>query len=196
MNLGILGGTFDPIHNAHLFIAEEARVRFAMDRVVFVPNALPPHKQSYPVSDPRHRHEMVELAIESNPFFECSRMEIDRPGPSYTVETLLALRNQWPDAELYFITGMDTIGEIPTWFRPDEVIRLARFIVAERPGYDWEAAQKDLPAELIERVRPLDSHHLDISSTEIRVRVQQGLPIRYLAPDPVVAYIQEHALYR
>lgn len=195
MNLGILGGTFDPIHNAHLFIAEEARVRYALDRVVFIPNALPPHKQTYAVSDPAHRYAMAVLATVSNPCFECSRIEIDRPGPSYMVDTLTEVHHRWPGAEVYCITGLDTILEIPTWYRPDEVIRLTHFIAAERPGFSLDLGEQDLPSELIERVLPLSTTHLDISSTEIRSRVQDGLPIRYLTPDSVVDYVHRHGLY-
>jgi nicotinate-nucleotide adenylyltransferase len=195
MNLGILGGTFDPIHYAHLFIAEEARVRFDLDRVVFVVNALPPHKQTYPVTNASHRFRMTELAIASNPAFECSRIEIDRPGPSYTVDTLTELQRQHPSADLFFITGLDTLLELPTWHRPDEVIRLARFIVAERPGYAWDPGEQDLPSELIDRVLPLSTTHLEISSTDIRRRVRVGLPIRYLTPDSVTDYVSLHGLY-
>ena len=196
MNLGIIGGTFDPIHNAHLFIAEEARVRFARDRVLFIPNAVPPHKQDESVSDSASRLRMVELAVEANPWFECSRIEIERPGPSYAVDTLTELRRHEPDAELYFVTGMDTLAEIPTWHRPDEVIRLAQFIVAERPGCSWAEVMTELPVDLVQRVRRMATHNLEISSTDIRRRVQQHLPIRYLTPDSVVQFIADNGLYR
>lgn len=196
MNLGILGGTFDPIHHAHLFIAEEARVRFGLDRVLFIPNAMPPHKQSYPVTEPANRVAMVRAAIESNPAFELSLVELERPGPSYTVDTLTHLRDRFPGADLFFITGLDTILEIPTWYRPEEVIRLTRFIAAERPGYSWDPGEQELPEHLVERVLPLSTTHLDISSTDIRRRVRDGLPIRYLTPDSVVEYIRLHSLYR
>lgn len=196
MRIGILGGTFDPIHYAHLFIAEEARVRFDLARVVFVVNALPPHKQAYPVTDAAHRLRMTELAIASNPSFECSRIELDRPGASYTVDTLKALQLEHPSAALFFITGVDTIVEIPTWHRPDEVIRLTCFIVADRPGHTWDPGGRDLPPALTDRVLPLSTTHLDISSTDIRRRVREGLPIRYLTPDSVAAYITAHRLYR
>jgi len=196
VNLGILGGTFDPIHNAHLFIAEEARVRYELDRVLFIPNAVPPHKHSYAVSPTADRCRMVELAVESNPAFECSTLEIDREGPSYTVDTLRAIKASCPEAELYFITGIDTVIEIPTWFQPDEVIRLTHLIAAERPGYEGRLREQSVHEPLIQKVLPLSTTHLDISSTEIRRRVQQGLPIRYLTPDSVADYIHEHNLYR
>lgn len=196
MNLGILGGTFDPIHHAHLFIAEEARARYALDRVLIVPNALPPHKQTYPVSAPAHRVAMARAAIESNPRFECSLVELERAGPSYTVDTLTRLREQFPGAELFFITGLDSILEIPTWHRPDEIIRLTCFIAAERPGYSWDPGEQELPEHLVERVLPLPTPQLDISSTDIRRRVREGRPIRYLTPDPVIDYIEAHDLYR
>ncbi len=195
MKIGILGGTFDPIHNAHLFIAEEARVRYALDHVLFIPNSMPPHKQSYTVSAAEHRFNMTELAVGGNPFFFCSAIEIERPGPSYTVDTLAALHAELPDSELYLITGLDTILEIPTWHRPEEVIRRMQFIVAERPGYAWDPGEQDLPEQLVERVLPLATMHLDISSTDIRRRVREGLPARYLTPEVVVEYIAEHGLY-
>jgi nicotinate-nucleotide adenylyltransferase len=196
MNLGILGGTFDPIHYAHLFIAEEARVRYGLDRVLIVPNAIPPHKQSHPVGDPAHRVAMVQAAIESNPAFECSLVELERPGPSYTVDTLKRLLDQNAGAELFFITGLDTILEIPTWYRPEQVVQLTRFIAAERPGYSWDPGEQTLPEGLANRVLPLATPQLDISSTDIRRRVREGLPIRYLTPDPVIGYIECHGLYR
>jgi|SRR5579872_4912244 len=195
MRLGILGGTFDPIHNAHLFIAEEARVRVPLDRVVFVPNAVPPHKPSHDVAPARHRLAMAQLATRSNPAFDCSAVEIERPGPSYTVDTLKAFKADYPGAELFFITGMDTIPEIPTWRRPEEILRLCTLVAAERPGYALDMAEQELPAALQERVLPLPTTHLDISATEIRRRVREGLPIRYLTPDSVVDYIARHGLY-
>ena len=196
MRLGILGGTFDPIHNAHLFIAEEARVRVGLDRVLFVPNAVPPHKISHDVTPAVHRLAMTQLAIQTNPDFDGSALEIERPGPSYTVDTLNALKQAHPGADLFFITGMDTLPEIATWHRPEEILRLCTFIAAERPGYVFDPAQKGLLPGLPERVLPLPTTHLDISATEIRRRVREGLPIRYLTPDAVVDYIARHGLYR
>lgn len=196
MRLGILGGTFDPIHFAHLFIAEEARARHALDRVVFVVSALPPHKARGDMALAAHRFAMARLATAANPAFECSRMELDRPGPSYTFDTLTALRAAPPEAELFFITGSDTIPEIPTWHRSEELVRLTHFISAERPGYSADYAEQGLPAELVSRVLPLPTIHLDISSTGLRRRIHAGLPIRYLTPDTVVEYIAAHGLYR
>lgn len=196
MRLGILGGTFDPIHYAHLFIAEEARVRYGLAKILFIPNAVSPFKQADDVEDAAHRYAMVKAAIEANPYFDCSRMEIDRSGPSYTFDTLQALHQERPDAELFFITGMDTVIEIPTWHRAEEVIGLCHFIAAERPGYAEDMAEQGLPASLMAKVLPLPTTHLDISSTEIRRRVQEDLPIRYLTPDPVVDYIVKYGLYR
>lgn len=193
MRLGIMGGTFDPIHYAHLFIAEEARTRLELDRVLFVPNGMPPHKKDYEITPAGHRLAMVELATRDNPSFAASRSEIDRPGPSYTVDTLKQIHAEQPGAELFFITGMDAVAEILTWRSSDEVLSLARILAVNRPGF---AADKSLPNLENGRVELLDAPHLGISSTLIRERVAQSVPIRYLAPEPVVAYIEEHGLYR
>ncbi|HLV81302.1 MAG TPA: nicotinate-nucleotide adenylyltransferase [Chthonomonadaceae bacterium] len=196
MRLGIMGGTFDPIHYGHLFVAEEARARFGLEKVLFLPNAHPPHKKAYPVTEARHRYDMAQLAIRDNAAFECSPLELQRPGPSYTVDTLAALRAERPGAELYYITGMDAIAEILTWNRPQEVIQMATFIAAARPGFDsmeWMAA---LPNDYRARILLLGSTALGISSTDIRQRIATGLPVRYLTPDEVLDYIQRHRLYR
>jgi len=195
MRLGILGGTFDPIHYAHLFVAEEARVRTQLDRVVFVPSARPPHKRGTGEATAEHRTAMCELAVAGNPHFCCSRLEIDRPGTSYSVDTVRALRDANPRAELFFITGADTIPEIPTWHQWQELVNLCRFIAAERPGYGSNYAEAQLPSELLDRIVPLSAAHLDISSTDLRRRVRAGLPIRYLTPDAVVEYIENNRLY-
>lgn len=196
MRLGVIGGTFDPIHNAHLFIAEEARVRFHLDKVIFVPNAVSPFKSDSAVSPPECRLEMTRLAIANNPAFEASRMEIDRPGPSYTADTLCALHETYPDAELFFITGADAAAEIETWYRPDVVLGLATIIAAARPGHDMDELKSRLKPETLARVRVLDSLPVDLSATDLRERVRAGLPIRYLTPDAVVEYIERFRLYR
>lgn len=194
--LGILGGTFDPIHYAHLFIAEEARARFGLDRVLFVPNGIPAHKKPYAVSPAEDRAAMVALAIRGNAAFECSRVELDRAGPSYAVDTLTDIQAAHPNAEVFFITGIDAVAEVLTWKRHEEVLRLATFIAAERPGYHMQMLRERLSEPQLARVLPMPTLPLDISSTDIRQRVREGLPIRYLTPDPVVEYIAEHELYR
>jgi len=196
MRLGIMGGTFDPIHYGHLFIAEEARVRYRLSQVLFVPNGRPPHKREGDVTPAEHRLAMVQRAIQSNPHFECSRMELNRPGLSYTVETLTLLRAEYVDAEFFYITGVDAVADILTWKRHEDVIRLATFIAAARPGFEISRLKERLPEDYLARILLLRSTGLEISSTEIRERVRQGLPIRYLMPDTVREYIEEFPLYR
>ncbi|MCW3097889.1 MAG: nicotinate-nucleotide adenylyltransferase [Chthonomonadaceae bacterium] len=195
MRLGIMGGTFDPIHYGHLFVAEEARARFALDRVLFVPNGAPPHKKEYLLTAARHRYEMTRLAIADNPAFACTTLELDRTGPSYTVDTLTTLRNQYPSAELFYITGIDAIADILTWRRHAEIIRMAAFIAAARPGFDLKTLQDRLPTTYLERILLLGTTAQGISSTEIRERIRARLPIRYLTPEEVRNYIREHHLY-
>lgn len=195
MRLGILGGTFDPIHYAHLFIAEEARVRLSLDRVIFVPNGTPPHKHPVALSSAAHRLAMTKLGIGGNPGFACSPIEVDRRGPSYTVDTLLELKRDEPEADLLFIAGYDSLAEVPTWRRYREILDLARFVAVTRAGFDTVAALDALARDLREKVDVIAAPPLDISSTLIRDRVRAGLPIRYLTPDPVVEYIGSHRLY-
>lgn len=195
MRLGIMGGTFDPIHYGHLFVAEEARARFGLDRVLFVPNGAPPHKKEYLLTNARHRYEMTRLAIADNPAFACTTLELDRPGPSYTVDTLTTLRDQYPSAELFYITGIDAIADILTWRRHAEIIRMATFIAAARPGFDVKMLQDRLPATYMQRILLLGTTAQGISSTEIRERIRAKLPTRYLMPEEVRNYIQEHHLY-
>jgi len=195
MRLGIMGGTFDPIHNGHLFVAEEARILHRLDRVLFVPNGRPPHKKAYELTHASERYAMVEIATRSNPYFECSALELHRSGPSYTVDTLAQLRAQQPDVDLYYITGVDAVADILSWKRHREVIRLAHFIAATRPGYSLTELRDRLPADYLDRILLIGTTSLEISSTDLRARVGRGLPIRYLTPDGVVDYIVEHRLY-
>jgi nicotinate-nucleotide adenylyltransferase len=195
MRLGIMGGTFDPIHYGHLFVAEEARARFALDRVLFVPNGAPPHKEEDLLTAAQDRYEMTRLAIADNPAFACTTLELDRPGPSYTVDTLTTLRDQYPSAELFYITGIDAIADILTWRHHAEIIRMATFIAAARPGFDLKTLQDRLPTTYLERILLLGTTAQGISSTEIRERIRARLPIRYLTPEEVRNYIREHHLY-
>lgn len=195
MRLGVMGGTFDPIHFAHLFVAEEARVQYQLDRVLFIPCGTPPHKSSDKVTSASHRLAMTQLAIVSNPAFSCSLVEVQRHGISYTVDTLHYLQKLYPDVELFLIVGADILAEIQSWRQPDEIIRLCRLIVAERPGCCLGEQCQTLPSAYAERVLPLCTLRLDISSTEIRRRVREGRPIRYLTPDAVVEYIMGNKLY-
>ena len=195
MRLGIMGGTFDPIHYGHLFVAEEARARFALDRVLFVPNGAPPHKKEYLLTAAQDRYEMTRLAIADNPAFACTSLELDRSGPSYTVDTLATLRARYATAELLYITGIDAIADILTWRRHSEIIRMATFIAAARPGFDLKTLQDLLPATYMERILLLGTTAQGISSTDIRERTRAKLPTRYLTPDGVLDYIRDHHLY-
>ena len=197
MRVGVLGGTFDPIHNGHLVAAEEVRAQLRLDRVVFVPAGLPPHKLTEHVSSVAHRLAMVKLAIASNPYFTVSHVDIDRFGPCYTVDTIELLRDEWgADVELYFILGSDSLADILTWHRTERLIRLCRLAVVERPGYqvDMDELERLLPG-ITSRTHFINSPQLDISSTDIQRRVREGLPIKYQAPEAVEDYIYKHDLY-
>jgi len=192
-----MGGTFDPIHFGHLVAAEEARARFSLDRVIFVPNGDPPHKKSYAVTAAERRYEMVVLATVSNSFFETSRIEIDRPGPSYSVDTMRAFRERLGiDAKLYFITGVDALTEIATWHDPEKLLELCELIAVTRPGYEAERLRAALTSQMLARTHLLAIPRVDVSSTELRERAAAGQPLRYLTPEPVVRYIEVRGLYR
>jgi len=196
--IGILGGTFDPTHYGHLFIAEEARVRIPLERVLFVPAAQPPHKARTTITAPEHhRLRMVELAIASNPYFEVSRVDIDRPGPHYSVDMIPLLQEEYgPQTMFYFIMGLDSLSEIPTWYKPARLLELCHLAVASREGYhaDLQALEKTLPG-ISARTLLLDTPELEISSTDIERRIKADLPIKYLLPEAVEEYIHAHRLY-
>jgi nicotinate-nucleotide adenylyltransferase len=214
--LGILGGTFNPIHYGHLAAAEEVRDRLKLDRILFIPSYLPPHKFEEEVPSAVQRLEMVRLATTDNPFFEPSEMEINRGGRSYTIDTVEELRRAFPGAELYFITGLDSFLEIRTWRLWERLLTLCNFVVISRPGYHFADLAKisfmesaapelagldrgDLQQALVrsaaftiylERI-PL----FDISSTDIRKRVKAGVSLKYLLPDAIETYIITNKLY-
>ena len=195
--LGIMGGTFDPIHFGHLVAAEEALVQFNLDKVVFMPTGHPAAKDLEPVTAAEHRYLMTVLATAANPDFDVSRMEVDRLGKTYTIDTLTALRDMHgPSTELFFITGADAVWEIVTWKDAEKVASLATFIAATRPGYDLEGARRDHAGALSRfRIEYMEVPALAISSTDLRGRVASRRPIRYLTPESVVAYIAKHDLY-
>ncbi len=195
--MGIMGGTFDPIHYGHLLMAEEARTAFALEQVVFVPNGRPAHKKAYLVSRPEDRYAMTRLATASNPAFACSRLEIDRPGLSYTIDTLTHFRREFPDLEaLYFITGADAILEILTWHDAGKLVDEFQFIAVTRPGFRLEQLGKVVNEQFVQRVSFLPIPGLEISSTDLRHRVRDGRSIKYLTPEPVEEYIGSRGLYR
>ncbi|GIV01043.1 MAG: putative nicotinate-nucleotide adenylyltransferase [Actinomycetota bacterium] len=193
--LGVMGGTFDPIHHGHLLTAEEAAVQFGLEQVIFVPTGRPWMKADREVTPAEHRYLMTVIATASNPRFTVSRIEIDRPGPTYTVDTLRALREQHPGAELFFVTGADAMLEIFSWKDPAEILSLAHFIAATRPGYDLAHFEAEAPTAH-PNVTVMNIPALAISSTDIRQRVREGRPIRYLVPEGVESYIEKMGLYR
>ena len=193
--LGLLGGTFDPIHTGHLLIAEVARHALSLDQVIFVPAGDPPHKGES-VTAAEHRYAMVLVATADHPAFQVTRREIEREGPSYSLTTIREYREELGETGgLYFLTGADALLEIRTWYRWQEVLRACRFAALARPGFDSAALLDLLPPELREQVELLHTPGFDISSTDIRERVRRGDPIRYLVPAPVESYIRKHGLY-
>ncbi|MFJ2620075.1 nicotinate-nucleotide adenylyltransferase [Glutamicibacter sp. NPDC087344] len=188
LRLGVMGGTFDPIHNGHLVAASEVAAEYDLDEVVFVPTGEPWQKADRSVTDAEHRYLMTVIATASNPRFTVSRVDIDRVGATYTRDTLLDLRAQRPDAELFFITGADAMSQIMSWRDIDQVWDLAHFVGVSRPGY----VIADLGRE---NVSQLEIPALAISSTDCRVRVAEDKPVWYLVPDGVVQYIAKYGLY-
>jgi nicotinate-nucleotide adenylyltransferase len=187
--IGVMGGTFDPIHHGHLVAASEVAQSFDLDEVVFVPTGVPWQKQK--VTSSEHRYLMTVIATASNPSFTVSRVDVDREGPTYTIDTLRDLQRQRPDAELYFITGADAVAQILSWRDHDELWDLAHFVAVSRPGH--VLSTEGLPSE---NVSQLEIPALSISSTDCRDRVGRGHPVWYLVPDGVVQYIAKHHLYR
>lgn len=192
--LGVMGGTFDPVHHGHLLTAEEAAVQFGLDKVVFVPTGQPWMKEQLDVSGAEHRYLMTVIATASNPRFAVSRTEIDRVGPTYTVDTLRSLKEENARAELFFVTGADAMLEIFQWKDPAEILSMAHFIAATRPGYDIAHFEAEAPTAH-PNVSVMNIPALAISSTDIRQRVREGRPIRYLVPEGVKSYIEKAGLY-
>jgi nicotinate-nucleotide adenylyltransferase len=194
-SVGVLGGTFDPIHIGHLAAAEEVREALGLERVLFVPAGIPPHKPGRLISAPHHRLAMVELAIAGNPAFEVSRVELDRTGPSYTIDTLDALGQ---GRDLTLILSAESYRGLPSWQEPQLLLALARIAIVPRggltpPGKSWlEEHFPGVEARIVE----LDAPRLRLSATDIRARVAAGRSIRYLVPDAVIDYIEDHDLYR
>jgi nicotinate-nucleotide adenylyltransferase len=189
-----MGGTFDPIHHGHLVAASEVQSWFGLDEVVFVPTGEPYHKDIREVSPAEDRYLMTVIATASNPRFRVSRVDIDRGGPTYTIDTLRDLHEQLPDAELYFITGADALGDILRWRDQAQLFDLAQFVGCTRPGYDMDRSTLDGMPE--DRVTIVEIPALAISSTDCRARTLKGEPVWYLVPDGVVQYIAKHNLYR
>ncbi|MCE2462498.1 MAG: nicotinate-nucleotide adenylyltransferase [Dehalococcoidia bacterium] len=195
MRVGILGGTFDPIHVGHLLIAEDARVSMELEEVLFIPTGQPWMKSGRALSPAHHRMNMVRMAIASNPFFRASSMEIERPGPTYTVDTLREMRHELGgEDDLYFILGSDSSDEFHRWKEPEEVLRLCTIVTMPRPGslkHGLSAIDQSGSGNVVLLEGPL----MDISGTEIRRRVSLGLSVRYLVPHEVEHYIRRYGLY-
>jgi nicotinate-nucleotide adenylyltransferase len=190
--IGIMGGTFDPIHHGHLVAASEVAHRFLLDEVVFVPTGQPWQKAEYEVSPAEDRYLMTVIATASNPNFQVSRVDLDRGGPTYTVDTLRDLRQLYgPKVDLFFITGADALGKILSWKDADEIFDLAHLVGVTRPGFELSDAH--LPAATVSLIQV---PAMAISSTDCRARVAAGLPVWYLVPDGVVQYIAKRHLYR
>ena len=186
--LGVMGGTFDPIHHGHLVAASEVASVFDLDEVVFVPTGQPWQKVDKDVTAAEHRYLMTVIATASNPSFTVSRVDIERPGPTFTIDTLRDLKAERPEAQLFFITGADAMAQILTWKNAEELWSLAHFIGVTRPGHELDGRGRD--------VSLLEVPAMAISSTDCRQRVGEGKPVWYLVPDGVVQYIAKHRLYR
>lgn len=195
--VGLLGGTFDPVHIGHLILAEEARDQLALSVVYFVPAGDPPHKRDRRLAPVAHRVRMAELAVAGNAQFEVSRVDADRPGPHYTIDMVNLFRQRMPaGGELYFLMGYDSLAELPTWYQPQALVAACQLVALTRYNVplDWDYLEARLPG-IRERVTLLDMPELEIASHHIQARVRAGRSIRYLVPDAVCAYIREQGLY-
>jgi len=199
MNIGILGGTFDPVHMGHLVIAEEARVKLGLGEILFVPAGQPWFKvgQGHTIAPVTHRLEMLRLAIADNPCFKLCTLEVERSGPSYSIDTIITLRNQLGEQPLFFILGSDSLAGFHLWKEPDRLVKMCQLVIVPRSGLnlpELESLEPLIPGlthSVIELVAPI----IEISSSKIRQRIAQGLSIRYLVPDLVGKYIAEQKLY-
>ena len=194
--IGVLGGTFDPVHNGHLHIADALRAALDLDGVLWVPAGRPPHKSDQIVSSDHDRLAMLDLALAGSATDEISTIDIDRSGPSYTADTLEILAEHFPNAQLFFLMGEDSLRDLPEWHHPERILRVAKLAVAGRPGVetDLESLEFQVPG-VRKRVHVVPTEEIAISSSEIRRRVKENQSIRGLVPASVEAYIQEHGLY-
>jgi nicotinate-nucleotide adenylyltransferase len=199
MRLGVFGGTFDPVHVGHLILAEQCREQGGLDRVLFLPAARPPHKQERELTSFERRVEMLQLALAGNPGFSIEELEKDRPGPSYTADTLGILQKKYPGAELFLLLGSDSLLDLPFWYEPLKILEQATLLIVARPG--WEIPQNvrqslRLPEDAVLRFQVAPCPLIDIASRELRHLVSESKSIRYMVPRAVEVYIQEKKLYR
>ena len=193
MRIGVMGGTFNPIHYGHLVSASEVCSKFKLDKVIFIPSALNPLKNASNLADAHHRLKMIKLAIAGNPLFEASDIEIKRGGASYTIDTIKAFVKKYgKDTNIYFIIGIDAFLEINSWASPDALLKMCKFIVTTRPGYDIKKSKHVFN----KHTEIMKITYLEISSSDIRKRIKSGSPIKYLLPEKVENYIYKHRLYR
>ncbi len=197
MRIGLFGGTFDPIHVGHLILAEQCREQAALDRVLFIPAARPPHKRAQPLTPFAQRVDMLELAIAGHPPFAIDQLELDRPGPSFTVDTLEALRQRQPGDEWFLMVGADSLRDFPSWFQPERIATLATLLVVPRPGDQLAATAHlaDLP-QIAARLQHIHMPPIGIAARDLRQRVAEGRSVRFFVPRAVEAYIEEKNLYR
>lgn len=188
MRIGIFGGTFNPIHFGHLVLAEQAYEKLSLDSVIFIPSFYPPHKKTPDIASATHRYNMVKLAIQGNPRFRISNIEIKRKGRSFSIDTLRQINNIYPKARLFFISGSDVSDQISKWKSSDQLLLLAKFVLAKRPGYRLKKSNKNIAV--------ISITELDISSSMIRRKIKTKQSIRYLMPLRVFRYIREKRLYR
>jgi nicotinate-nucleotide adenylyltransferase len=196
MKVGVLGGTFDPIHYGHLRLAESLGEQLGLDTVLFVPNQVSPLKTTCPPTSGTKRAQMVALAIEDNARFSLWTGELEKPGPSYTIETLRSLKERYSSDTLYFLAGMDAVADLEKWREPEQILKIATMVAGVRPGMSEKQARERLPDAWEAQIRFLPTPALDISSTEIRELAQENRSLRYLTPPSVVDFIQQQQLYK
>ncbi len=200
LRYAIMGGTFDPIHFGHLAAAEAVKEELHCDKIIFIPSGNPPHKRMRTLTDTIHRYTMTVMAVNSNPNFEVSNIEISRNGYTYTLDTVKQLLDYYSDnVELLFITGADAILEVETWYKVEELLKLCSFVAVTRPGYDKSKLEQKLEyleSKYNSRLYSIDVPGLNISSTDIRKRVKEGRSIKYLVPESIEQYIYKNKLYK